>query len=233
MIPPDKETHNLGRDVASGALLIAGALAGLVVMSLHPTGHDLANPEKFQRLALLNVRVHSLALVATPMVFLGMLGLSRRLGSPDLARAALVAFGFGGAAVMSAAVASGFVAPGVMARIIAAEGSRVPEAFLVYTGLWNQGFAKVNVVAYGVGILLWSAAILRSGRLARASGSVGVALGAVILVAFLSGHLRLDVHGFGLVTFAQSGWLIWLGILLCREGTTGHRTEDRDRAGAL
>ena len=41
-------------------------------------------------------------------------------------------------------------------------------------------------------------------------------VGAGVLVAFLSGHVSLDVHGFGLITFTQSGWLIWLGILMCR-----------------
>ena len=37
---------------------------------------------------------------------------------------------------------------------VAAEGSKMPDAFLLYTGLWNQGFAKVNVVATSIGILL-------------------------------------------------------------------------------
>ena len=42
-----------------------------------------------------------------------------------------------------------------------------------------------------------------------------------ILLALLSGYLRLDVHGFGIVTFSQSIWLIWLGVLLCRERGAG------------
>lgn len=220
--------RNTSRDAASGILLLAGSLAGIVVMSLHPTGHDLMTAGGSEKLAQLNVIVHGLALAATPIVFLGLLGVARRLGPSDLTTSALVAWGFGGLAVTSAAVASGFVAPGVIARIIAAEGSRVPQAFLVYTGLWNQGFAKVNVVAYSVGILLWSAAILRSGRMARAAGIAGAVIGAGILLGFFSGHLRLDVHGFGIVTFAQSGWLIWLGILLCREAGAGDRRQRVD-----
>lgn len=208
--------HDMKRDVTSGILLCAGALAGIAVMSLHPTPHQ---PLASAGMARLNVLVHGLALVAVPVVFLGLVGVARRLEPSDLTTAALVAWGAGSVAVMSAAVASGFVAPGVMTRIVAAEGSRVPEAFLLYTGLWNQGFAKVNVVAYAVGLLLWSAAILRSGRMARASGVVGAVVGAGVLLGFFSGHLTLDVHGFGLVTFAQSGWLIWLSVQLCREET--------------
>src|SRR3989442_1116642 len=103
MISLEKETHNMKRDVVSGILLIAGALAGMIVMSLHPTGHGLMAEEGSEKLAQLNVMVHSLALAATPIVFLGLLGLQRRLGQSDLTTAALVAFGFGGVAVMSAA----------------------------------------------------------------------------------------------------------------------------------
>jgi hypothetical protein len=199
-------------------LLIAGAAAGVVVMALHPTAHGLMDSDAGAHLARLNVMVHSLALAATPMVFLGLLGLRRRLGSSDLATAALVAYGWGCVAVMSAAVASGFVAPGVIARIVAADGSKIPDAFLMYTGLLNRGFAKVWVVATWTGVLLFAATILRSGRLARAAGVVGVVVSAVVLLLFFVGHLTLDLHGFGIMTFAQSVWLISIGILLCRDG---------------
>jgi hypothetical protein len=32
----------------------------------------------------------------------------------------------------------------------------------------------------------------------------------------LSGHVRLNVHGFGIVILAEALWLVWVGILLCR-----------------
>ena len=195
-------------DLASGTLLIAGSGAGLVVMGLHPTAHGLTNPESGAHLTHLNVMVHGLALAAVPAVFLGLLGLARRLAPSDMATAALVAYGWACLAVLSAAVASGFVAPGVIAD----------EAFLSYTHLLNQGFAKVNVVASCVAIGLFASAILRTGRLSRAAGVVGAVVAAAILLLFFVGHLRLDVHGFGIVTLAQSAWLTWIGILLCREG---------------
>jgi len=214
------------RDAASGILLIAGSLMGMLVMSLHPSARDLMTPEDFARQANLNVLVHGVALAALPVLFLGLLGLSRRLGSTDLTTAALVAYAFGGAALISAAVASGFVATPVMKQMLDAEaGSRaVYHALLTYTGFVNQGFAKVDVVASSAAILLWSAAILRSRRIPRAAGVAGAVVGGGILLAFLSGYLRLGVHGFGLVTFAQSGWLIGLGVLLCREGRASDLT---------
>lgn len=217
MVTIDKGNRTMKRDAASGTLLIAGAAAGVVVMGLHPTAHGLMNPESGPHLTQVNAMVHGLALAAVPAVFLGLLGLWRRLGSSDLATAALVAYGWASVAVLSAAVASGFVAPGVIASIGGADGPNVPDALLSYTRLLNQGFAKVNVVASCVAILLFAAAILRDGRLSRAAGVAGAVVSAAILLLFLVGHLRLDVHGYGIVVFAQSAWLIWVGILLCRE----------------
>ena len=69
------------------------------------------------------------------------------------------------------------------------------------------------LVHYGTSgaLLLWSAAILASGRLARAAGVAGAIAGSAVLLGVLSGHLRLNVHGFGVVTLAQSLWLVWAG----------------------
>ena len=214
------------RDVVSGSLLIAGSLALVLVMGFHPTAHDLLDREGFAHQAHAGVIVHGLALVAFPVLFLGLLGLSRHLGPSDLATAALVAYGFGGAAGSSAAVASGFVAPGVIENILGAQGGsrEMHHALLEYTGLLNQGFAKVHVVASSAAILLWSWAILRSRRMARAAGVTGAIVGAGVLLGFFSGHLRLDVHGFGVVVLAQSAWLIWLGVLLCRGRQATHPT---------
>jgi len=218
------------REAASGILLVAGSLAGVLVMLLHPTSHHLLSGEKTAQAAALNTMVHGLALAAVPAVFLGLLGLARRLGPSDLTTAALVVYGFGAVAVISAAVASGFVATPVAERTLAAEGSarEIYHGLLWYTGRLNQGFAQVHVVASSVAILLWAVAILKSGRMSRATGVAGAVVGAGVLLAFLSGRLRLDVHGFGIVTFAQSAWMAWLGALLFGEGGAGDRAGPRE-----
>lgn len=203
------------RDVASGSLLIAGAGAGVVVMLMHPTAHGLMSSEG-AHLSRVNALIHGLALVAMPMNFLGLMGLWRRLRPSDVATAGLVSYGWGCVAVMGAAVASGFVAPGVIEHIVAKEGSKIPDAFFLYTGLWNQAFAKVNVVASSLAILLFSVSILRTGRLARAAGVTGAIIGSLILLLFFAGHIGVDIHGFGVVTFAQSAWLVWIGVSLLR-----------------
>lgn len=84
MVPPDCEVRNMKRDVKSGILVIVGAATGMVVMSLHPTAHSLTQSGAFSRQALLNGLVHGLALAAVPVLFLGLLGLTRRLGWSEL-----------------------------------------------------------------------------------------------------------------------------------------------------
>lgn len=195
------------REVASGRLLIAGSLAGVAVMALHPVAHGLRSPDAGAQLGRLNVLVHGLALAAAPMVFLGLLGLWRRVQPSDLATAGLVVYGWGLVAVLSAAVASGFVAGAVLDQ----------NELLRLTGLWNHGFAKVNVVASSVGILLLGTAILRTSRLSRGLGVFGIVMPALLLALFFVGHITVDLHGFGLVTLAQSAWLLWAGVSLCRK----------------
>jgi len=206
------------RDVASGILLIVGAATGILVMSLHPTAHTLLQPGAFAHLAHLNGVVHGLALAAVPALVLGLVGLTRRLAWSELGVAALVVYAFASVAVTSAAVASGFVATDVIGHMMEAEGGArdVYHALMEYTGMINQAFAKVYVVATSVAFFLWSASILKSRLLPRAVGHAGVIVAGAVLLAFFGGKLRLNVHGFGIVVFLQAVWLIWIGILLCR-----------------
>jgi hypothetical protein len=213
MISSKKGTYNMPRDVVSGTLLLAGSLVILAVMILHPEAHDLMEEEHFAHRAHLNFMVHSVALVCLPVLFLGLLGLSRRLGFSHLAIGAMVVYGFGSAAALGAAMTSGFVATELFEQVLRAEGEarEIRHALLDHTGHVIHACATVNVVAWAAAIILWSAAILRSGLMSRAAG-------AAILLVFLSGHVGIDVHGYGLVIFAQAGWMIWVGILLCRPG---------------
>ena len=55
---------------------------------------------------------------------------------------------------------------------------------------------------------------MKTGALARGIGVYGLFLSPVIILALLSGHLHLDVHGFGMVVLGQSIWFIVCGALL-------------------
>src|SRR5208283_6183209 len=86
MLTPPGSTSRVRRmtdDRMSGLALIASSVAGIITMSLHPTGHDLFVPGQLDSVIRVLVAVHALALVSLPVCFLGALGLSRRLAAAD------------------------------------------------------------------------------------------------------------------------------------------------------
>jgi len=206
-----------------GAALIVGSVGMVVTMVFHPTGHDLlAQADQVaRRNEMITVATHSLALVSLPISLFGFLGLSRRLGSDSpLVSAALIAYAFGGVAVMCAAVINGLVAPILTRQMLTADEStrQVLGTVLMNNGLLNQAFAKVFIVASSFAVIFWSVCILKGGRFAQSIGIIGCVVGLVSLAGLFSGHLRLDVHGFGLLIFGQSVWSILVGVLLIRSG---------------
>jgi urea transporter len=119
---------------------------------------------------------------------------------------------------MCAAVINGLVAPILTRQLLTAEESekQLLHLVLMNNGLLNQGFAKVFVVASCLSLIFWSVAIVKMSRFAQAIAVIGCLVGLLSLAAFFGGHLRLNVHGFGLFVFAQSLWTILLGVFLLR-----------------
>lgn len=209
---------------AYGIALILGSLGIIATMIFHPTAHDLlADSDQVSRRGEIRaVATHSLALISCPVLLFGFIGLSRRLGWEWPSLAALTAFAFSTAAALGAAVASGLIAPVLTREILeAADPSReMLHNLLWYNGLVNQAFAKVLVVASFCAILIWSVHLVNL-KLARITGIIGVIISLVSLAAFFAGHIRLDVHGFGMLVLAQSFWNILVGIFLFRTEKLG------------
>lgn len=206
-------------DRAAGFSFIAGSLIGLVVMALHPTGHSLFHSGHFQAVLQLSTAVHVLALLSTPLMLLGALGLSRRLSfASPLVLSALVFFGFSLVGVMNAAIMSGLVNSSV-ARMMT--GATPPEAdtwsvLFHYTGHLNQAYALVYVVGSSLAIFLWSFFMARTAVLSRGIGIYGSIIAPLTVLAVLSGLLYLNVHGFGAIMLTQSTWFILVGQTLYR-----------------
>jgi hypothetical protein len=118
---------------------------------------------------------------------------------------------------MIAASVSGLVAPGLFHHMAAEPGmTDIWRAVMTLSGHLNQAFAQVYVVASSAAIVLWSAAILRAHTFSRPLGIYGCILGPLTVIAVLSGHIRLNVHGFGVIILSQALWLVTAGVLLCR-----------------
>jgi hypothetical protein len=206
-------------DDRRGALAIfVATVGGAVTMLTHPSGVSVP-ADQVAHVAFVNAFAHGVVVVSVPVAFLGSLALWRRLDSPSrLALAGLVAYGLALILVTLAAVASGFVANDVQRKILEASPEQIEvwKALYRYTNQLNQAFARLYVFASSAAIMLWSIAIVRERKLAMGLGVYGLVLSVVLVVAVGSGHLRLNVHGFGLVVLTQSVWLVVSGVLLWR-----------------
>ena len=205
----------------SAIALIAGSAGLIITMAFHPTGHDFFVPGQLEHAIRINMAVHSLALATMPISFLGALGLSLVLNSSNrLAICALVFYGVAEIAGMNAGICSGFVAPR-MAQLSAATTGPTSDAWKLafrYTGELNQAFAPVLVVASSVALILWSCAILRSAKAMRALAFYGLAIGSLTIIGVGSGHVRLNVHGYGMVVLTQAIWFVAAGVRLWNAG---------------
>lgn len=203
-------------DRMSGLALIAGSVGVIITLSLHPSGH--ISPDQIDSVARRLVVVHGLALACLPVLFLGAVGLSRRLAMPDrIATAALVLYGFAALAMMNAAVFDGLVSPDLLRQIIAnsppaRDGWRM---IMQFNGYVDQAFADVFVAAASAAVMLWSASIVRTRALARVSGYFGGILGLLALIELFSGQLQRSPHVFSLLIVCQALWFITVGGLLC------------------
>lgn len=200
--------------------LVAGSLAGLVTMALHPTGSDVVHNASAGGSNVLATGVHALALVAQPLLLAGLLAVTHRLRARrDLAVGAYVFFAFAAVAIMIAGVSSGFVSPAVLRGIDSAdEASRAAMMNAMhYTGQLNQAFARVSVMLTAVALLLWGLAMLLGRELSRGLAIFGLVLGVAMAAGVGSGRLQLDIHGFGAVVLGQAVWMIWAAVLIGRD----------------
>jgi hypothetical protein len=207
----------------SGLALILGSAGSIITMALHPTGHDLVTPGQLGAVSHMVVAVHALALICLPIMFLGAWGLSRQLASPNrLSMMALVFYGFATVAVMNAAAVSGFMSPYIAKQMAEADPAThdMWHAMFHYNGQLNQAFAMLFVVAASLAILLWSVAMVKQKDFSTSAGIYGCILGPVTIVAVVSGHVTLGVHGFGMIVLCQAVWYIAIGVQLWRNATT-------------
>jgi hypothetical protein len=197
--------------------IILGNIGGLITMAFHPTGADLMNKpaDVARQNELIAAAVHALAIISLPVLFFGLVGFCRKLGRESpIHLLGLITYGLGQVAVMSAAVISGFVGPALTRRIPEADDAtkNILYALLMNNHQINQGFSKVYVVAAGTAAVLWSIGLLRHGTLMKAIAVLGFIFGSASILGVFSGHLKLDVHGFGAFILAQAIWLILAAI---------------------
>ena len=203
------------QDKIRGIALIVGSLAMIVTMAFHPTGHDIMAGKM-----MLNKVVHSMAIATIPILIFGFLGFSQRAGfDKSTVQFAFITYTFGGFAVMCAAVINGLVAPSLFEDLISAGDEPTKNTLhliLDNNSLLNYAFAKVFVVATSTSMLCWSVAIFKKNRLSQITAIIGIIVGVFGIAGILSGHLRTDIHGFGLFILLQTVWVILIAVLMIK-----------------
>ncbi len=200
------------QDKIRGIALIAGSLAIVIVMAFHPTGHDIITGQ-----AMLNKIVHSLVIATIPILIFGFLGFSHRVGmDKSTVQFAFITYVLGSFAVMCAAVINGLVAPTLLEDMISTDDVTRQTLRLILddNGLLNAAFSKVFVVATSTSIICWSIAIFKKNTLSKITAIIGIVIGVLGIAGILSGHLRMNIHGFGLLILAQAVWNVLIGVLM-------------------
>ncbi len=192
----------------AGTLLMTGVLLPLVVLVMHPTGHELAHDPNGQIRAI-NTLVHGIAIACLPLLATGLAGLCGWLRWSATASLAFAVYLMSSTCNLVAAMMSGFVAPPLLS-----DGTTPDASLLHYTHDINQAFATSAVVAAAIAFALWSLALHRRGKTWLAA--LGVVTGIVQAGGILSGLLQLDVKGILLVTALQAAWLLPLAWTLRR-----------------
>lgn len=212
----------LGSSRSAAVAIVLGCAAILVTMALHPTGSEAIADGGHGTVLIRATLVHALAIGALPFLLGGMAALSWRLRGNALSSGlALASFSLATFAVMIAAAASGFIAP-VLVGALPADGAARDVLLnqLHYTGTVNQAFAKLYVGLTGLAFVSWCVAM----RGSRAFGAVlrgyGVIAGVLPVLGLAAGHLRLDVHGFGIVVLLHTTWMAWAAWCLARRDAT-------------
>jgi hypothetical protein len=207
-------THNR----AAGLALIAGSAAGLVTMAFHPTGTDVVADATAGGHNFLAVGTHALAIGAIPLQLTGVLTLTRRLERNSGVWFAFIAYALASVAVMIAASASGLITPALMSNYAKADAAtrEIIHSQSYFAHVVNQAFAKIYVVMGGAALVLWSNAMRSEQGFGRALAMYGIVVGSVMILGVISGHLQLEIHGFGAVIIALGVWMSWVGVVLMR-----------------
>jgi hypothetical protein len=208
-------------DRAGSVAIIIGAVGGMVTMGLHPSART---PE----LELLSGGAHAIAIASLPLLFFGVMTLTRRLRPDVLPKFALTAFAMGAIGAMIATTLDGFIAPRLVIDTanVASRTGEATRALVVFTFRLIDVFTRIYVVSASVAIGVWSASMLRR-RLNRAAGFYGLGAGVIAALAVGVARIRLEVHVMLAVVLLHAVWFIMVGVTLWRVPERSPENGDR------
>ncbi|MCX5690822.1 MAG: hypothetical protein NTV94_13740 [Planctomycetota bacterium] len=207
---------------SAGIILITIAACEILFMAMHPTSsaHDVASfATEASRGVPGNAMVHGilitllLIMCSAYITFAQFLGLSRLL-----VRTGLVAFLAASTCGIVAGLINGFIVPATAAAFAGADQATT-NALIPVLRLCREAngvCAKTDVAWASAAILLWSVALLRRRGIATAAGIIGLICAIVPLALLATGHLPMNVRGFGTFVLLQGLFAAAAGAVLIR-----------------
>lgn len=216
----------------SAASLIAGAVLVMLVFALHPSHivtTAVVGPFSLSQL------VHGTALVAAPLLLLGMWAMAEWLGlnRPGV-RLGLVFAALAMMLTVNAAIISNFVTPAAARASMGAMHHAPPVAsaaphghpspmaiaqmppLLQLSVALNRGLAQVHVAFLSLALLLFGWALMARNRLL---GGAGVLAGLYPVAWQLSGRFSPETTTMPWIVFPQGAWLIAVAVIMWRDAT--------------
>lgn len=211
--------------VLSAALLITSGILAPLIMIFHPAaqGADMAaRLTSLMEISSLSRHVHLAVIVCIVVLWFSLAHLARCWPGSGWVWTAVRLYALGAAAMLGAALISGFLIGDHLQRIvplIPRIEDALPSVLLAFSA--NQVLAGLGTLGMSAGIALWSVAMLRQpGPLAIASGAYGVIAGLLCLIGYATGMVSLDVPGMTFVVVAQSLWYCLVGVWILRASPT-------------
>lgn len=153
--------------------------------------------------------VHAILIFLGFAELLGLYGVARLLGlARPLTAAGLILVGMGFVAMIGAGAINGFAVPAFASDYRAIAPADVPAATMLLRLCWdlNQALASIGAVAWGLGLLAWSAELARRAGPVRLVGLLGAIAALIVAGGVAFGLIRLHVGGFIAVSALLSGW---------------------------
>ena len=171
--------------------------------------------------------LHSLAILGTWLVLVGLVGLSRTLGRERaLVMAALVAFAMASVAVVTAASLDGFVVPKLAQQWTEADNAAGGDIkrLIRFCVLTASALTRIYLLLGAVAVSLWSWVIYRD-RLNYSLPWVGAIVCVAGLAMLMGGSAYITAHEVLTLVAAQAVWMLLAALLMIRKSSTTRQIE--------
>jgi hypothetical protein len=206
---------------AAGIAIAVCATLTIFAIAHHPTVSARAPAEAMAQMvqvATTDRVVHGALIAIMGVLLFGFTIFSLRRGlHRQTTVAALIAFTAGIAAVIGAALIDGFLTPAIAERYAGAPPDAIKAAvpLLVFGALTIQILSKFGFVAMSIGVAFWSADLIATPGVVRATGVIGFVSG-IVAIGVLTFAGQLDPQSLSAIVIVQAVWYLAVAVLLVR-----------------